>query len=544
MSDTFDYVIIGSGTAGGLLANRLSADPANTVALIEAGPPDTNPYIHIPAGFMKTMADPAVNWLYETEPSEGTAGRAIKQPRGKTLGGSSAINGHIYNRGSRLDYDLWSQLGNRGWDYASVLPYFKRSERRVGDGDDTFRGRDGEFTVTDLEWKHPLCEAFIEGAVSKGFPRNPDYNGARQAGVGYFQRSIHRRRRVSSATAFLRPAMKRRNLRVYTGSHALRVDLDGRRASGVTVRRGGRDVSIVARREVIISGGSINSPQLLQLSGIGPGPLLQELGIPVHHALAGVGENLRDHFGVRLTAEVKGIETINERARGLRLLKEITAYFVGGSSILTLQPTLVHVFCRSRPQVEVCDLQMTFTPASYQEGVQSKLDDFPGVTVAVWQQRPDSSGYVRAVSPDPFVKPVIQPNYLQQAGDRQVLLDGLKLARELMHTPALEPYLAREAIPGPQVQTDEEWMDFARGRGTTTFHPAGSCRMGPAHDSLAVVDEQLRVHGMESLRVVDASVMPTMVSANTNAATLMIAEKAADMILGRSAPEAVELGNE
>lgn len=544
MSDTFDYVIVGSGTAGGVLAKRLSDDPANTVALIEAGPPDTNPFIHIPAGFMKTMTDPAVNWLYETEPSEGTAGRPIKQPRGKTLGGSSSINGHIYNRGARLDYDLWSQLGNRGWDYSSVLPYFKRGERRVGDADETFRGREGEFTVTDLDWKHPLCEAFMEGAVGMGIPRNPDYNGAKQDGVGYFQRSIHRRRRVSTATAFLRPAMKRRNLRVYTNTHALRLDLDARRATGVTVRRAGEDMTISARREVIVCGGSINSPQLLQLSGIGPGPLLQRLGIPVRHELPGVGENLRDHFGVRLAAEVIGIETINERARGLRLAKEVVAYFAGRPSILTLQPTLVHVFWRSRPEVEVCDLQLTFTPASYQEGVQSKLDSFPGVSVAVWQQRPDSCGYVRAVSPDPFVKPVIQPNYLEAAGDRQVILDGMKLARQLMHTPPLAPYLAREAIPGPEVQTDEEWLDFARQRGTTTFHPSGSCRMGSATDARAVVDETLKVHGIESLRVVDASVMPTMVSANTNAATLMIAEKAADMILGRSPLPAVELGNE
>ena len=544
MSDTFDYVIIGSGTAGAVLAKRLSEDPGSTVAVIEAGPPDLNPFIHIPAGFMYTMTNPAVNWLYQTEPSAGTAGRSIKQPRGKTLGGSSSINGHIHNRGARLDYDLWSQLGNRGWDYASVLPYFKRSERRIGEGDATFRGRDGEFTVTDLDSRHPLCEAFIDGAVGMGIPRNTDYNGARQDGVGYFQRSIHRRRRVSTATAFLRPAMKRRNLRVYTNTHALRLELDGRRARGVHCRRSGKDITIAARREVIVSGGSINSPQLLQLSGIGPGPLLQALGIAVRHELPGVGENLRDHFGVRMTARVKNMRTINERARGLNLGREILAYLAGLDSILNLQPTLVHVFWRSRPQIEVCDLQMTFTPASYQEGVQSKLDEFPGATMAVWQQRPDSSGYVRAVSPDPFAKPAIQPNYLQAAGDREVLLGGLKLARALIHTPELAPYLDREEIPGAQVQTDREWMDFARARGTTTFHPAGSCKMGPASDRLAVVGDTLRVHGIDALRVVDASVMPTMVSANTNAATLMIAEKAADMILARTAPPAVELRDE
>jgi len=544
MPDTFDYVIIGSGTAGSVLAKRLSEDPAITVALVEAGPRDRNPFIHLPAGFMKTMTDPTINWLYETVPGEGTAGRAIKQPRGKTLGGSSAINGHIYNRGARLDYDLWAQMGNRGWSYASVLPYFKRGERRIGDGDDTFRGRDGEFTVTDLDWHHPLCEAFIEGAASMGIPRNPDYNGARQDGVGYFQRSIHRRRRVSTATAFLRPAMGRRNLRVYTATHALRLALDARRATGVVCRRAGEDLTIAARREIIVSGGAINTPQLLQLSGIGPGPLLRELGIPVRHELPGVGENLRDHYGVRLAARIRGVDTINERARGLRLAREVVAYLAGRESILNLQPTLVHVFWRSRPAVEVCDLQLTFTPASYREGVQSKLDTFPGASVAVWQQRPESSGYVRAVSPDPFAKPVIQPNYLAEPGDRQVLLDGLRLARRLMHAPPFSRFVEREEAPGEQVQGDDEWLDFARARGTTTFHPAGSCRMGPAHDPGAVVDDSLRVHGMQALRVVDASVMPAMVSANTNAATLMIADKAADLILGRPPLPPVEIPGE
>jgi choline dehydrogenase len=524
-----------------VLARRLSEDPANTVAVIEAGPPDSNPWIHVPAGFMKTMTDPKVNWLYQYQPSEGTAGRVINQPRGKTLGGSSSINGHIYNRGARLDYDLWSQMGNRGWGYASVLPYFKRGERRIGHSDDTFRGRDGEFTVTDLDWKDPLCEAFIEGAVGMGIPRNPDYNGAQQDGVGYFQRSIHRRRRVSSATAFLRPSMKRRNLRVYTNTHALRLEFEGMRATGVSCLRGGQEITISARREVIVSGGSINSPQLLQLSGIGSGELLGSLGLAVRHELKGVGENLRDHYGVRMSARIKGIGTINERSRGFGLVKEVAAYLTGGQSILNLQPTLVHVFGRSHPGVEVCDLQLTFTPASYQEGVQSQLDDFPGASVAVWQQRPDSAGYVRAVSPDPFTRPEIQPNYLKEAGDRDVLLRGLRMARELMHTPELGRYLDREEVPGPQVQSDDEWLDFARARGTTTFHPSGTCRMGPASDANAVVDDRLKVHGIEGLRVADASVMPTMVSANTNAATLMIGEKAADMILGRDPLPDVEL---
>lgn len=541
MADEFDFVIVGSGTAGSVLAKRLSEDPATTVAVIEAGPPDLNPMIHIPAGFMKMFSDPRTNWLYETQPSQGTAGRSIKQPRGKTLGGSSAINGHIYNRGQRADYDVWAQSGNRGWSYAEVLPYFKRGERRIGGGDARFRGAHGEFAVTDLDWHHPLCDAFIAGAESLGIPRNPDYNGAYQDGVGYFQRSIHKGLRVSTARAFLAPVRGRRNLRVYTNTHVERIELDGRRATGVSTRRNGEALDIRARRELIVSGGTFNSPQLLQLSGIGPAGLLGELGIPVRHELGGVGENLRDHFGVRLVARTRGIETINERSRGLKLASEVLAWTLRRPSILALQPTLVHVFWKSHPGVDQSDLQMTFTPASYREGVQSALDEFPGVTVAAWQQRPQSSGYVRAVSRDAYAKPEIQPNYLRELGDRQVLLGGIKLARQLMWTDALKPYLENEESPGPQVQSDDEWMDYARARGTTTFHSVGTCRMGPASDAGAVVDPELKVHGLEGLRVVDASVMPSMVSANTNAATLMIADKAADMILGRAPLTPVEL---
>jgi len=549
MANEFDFIIIGSGTAGSLLAKRLSQDPANSVALIEAGPADRNPFIHIPAGFMKTMTNPAINWLYETQGSHGTANRSIKQPRGKTLGGSSSINGHIYNRGQRTDYDVWAQMGNRGWDYASVLPYFKRGEKRIGAADSRFRGSDGEFAVTDLHWDHPLCEAFIDGAVAMGIPRNPDYNGAKQDGVGYFQRSIHKRRRMSSARAFLHPSMNRRNLRVYTNTHVLKINLDGKRATSITCTRGGphssESFTISARREIILSAGTFNSPQLLQLSGIGPASLLDELGIDVAHDLAGVGENLRDHYGVRFVARVlDGVETINELSRGLKLGKEILSYFTGGKSILNLQPTLVHVFWKSRPSLEQSDLQMTFTPASYQEGVQSALDEFPGATVAVWQQRPVSSGYVRAVSRDPYAKPLIQPNYLAESSDQQVLLDGMKLARQLMSTESLGRYVKHEELPGPQVQSDDDLLEFARHNGTTTFHPVGTCQMGPSTNAKAVVDDQLRVHGLSNLRVVDASVMPTMVSANTNAATLMIADKAADMILTRTPLPAVELTDE
>ncbi len=542
--DTFDYVIVGAGSAGCVLASRLSEDPGVTVALLEAGPSDWHPFIHIPAGFIKTFQNPRINWCYDMESSEWTDGRRVFAPRGKTLGGSSSINGHIYNRGQRMDFDNWAQRGNQGWGYADVLPYFRRMERRIG-GDEAFRGRDGALTVTDINWRHPLCEAFIEGAVQHGIPRNPDYNGTIQEGISYSQRTIHNGRRVSAATAFLRPAMKRANLTVLTHAHATALVLEGKRAVGVRYARGGpggaaREVR--ARREVILSGGTYNSPQLLQLSGIGPGELLGSLGIPVAHELAGVGENLRDHYAPRFTARVKNIDTINQRARGWRLGLEVANWTLRRKGILGLSPTLIYAFWRSDPSIENSDLQMTFTPASYKVGVQGQLETEPGMTIAAWQQRPDSRGHVRLRSTDPFAAPVIQPNYLAEASDRQVLLAGMKLARKLLASKPLQPYYDYEAFPGPGVQSDDELLEAARQRGTTTFHPMGTCRMGPASDPSAVVDDQLRVHGMEGLRVIDASIMPMMISANLNASALMIGEKGADLVRGRTAPEPVVLG--
>ncbi|MBS0517758.1 MAG: GMC family oxidoreductase N-terminal domain-containing protein [Proteobacteria bacterium] len=543
--ESFDYVIVGAGSAGSVLANRLSEDGKATVCVLEAGPRDWHPFIHIPAGFMYTLVDPKVNWLYTSEPSEWTGGRRIAAPRGKTLGGSSSINGHIYNRGQRLDFDGWAQRGNRGWGYADVLPYFRRSERRIADGaDGTFRGREGNLPITDLEWRDPLCEAFIEGAVEMGIPRNPDYNGTQQAGVSYVQRIIRNGRRVSAARGYLHPAMKRPNLTVRTNVHATSIVLEGKKAVGVRYRKGGRDgqpVEVRARREVILSGGAVNSPQLLQLSGIGPAPLLQSLGIPVLHELPGVGENLRDHYAPRFVARVKNAETINEKSHGLRLAGEIMKYFVSRKGILALNPTLIYVFWKSDEHIDNYDLQLTFTPASYKEGVQSRLDDYPGMTIASWQQRPDSIGYVRSKSADPFVHPIIQPNYLAAESDRRVLLAGMKLARRLLGSRPLSKYYDREEFPGAQAQSDDELLAAAKQRGTTTFHLMGTCRMAPDTDPTAVVDDQLRVRGIEGLRVVDASIMPTMPSANLNASVLMIAEKAADMIRNRPALEATTL---
>jgi choline dehydrogenase len=531
--DEFDYVIVGAGSAGCVIAARLSEDPNVSICVLEAGPPDRNIFIHIPAGFMKTIVNPSVNWLYETEPSEGSGGRRIPQPRGKTLGGSSSINGHIYNRGQRLDYDNWAQRGNRGWGYADVLPYFKRAERRIGKGDDTFRGRDGNLVVTDINWSHPLCDAFMDGAENLGIPRNPDYNGARQEGVSYSQRTIHQRRRMSAARGFLHPALKRGNIDVRTSALCSRVLFEGKRAVGVEYVRAGNTQSVRARREVILCGGTVNSPQLLQLSGVGPAALLKEIGVPVVHDLPSVGENLRDHYPVRMTARVKGIDTLNERSRGLPLVKEVAKYFLGGKSILSLSPTLVYVFWRSNEALDNGDVQITFTPASYNEGVQSQLDEFPGMTIAPWQQRPESTGYIRAKSSNPMEKPAIQPNYLAEELDRTTLIGAMRLAKRLITTPELAPYYDRAEAPGDDIQSDDELLDFARQRGTTAFHLMGTCRMGPATDPSTVVDDELRVHGMEGLRVADASIMPMMPSSNTNAPTIMIGEKAADMIRGQ-----------
>ena len=542
--DTFDYVIVGAGTAGCILANRLSGDSGTSVCVLEAGPRDWHPYIHIPAGFIKLFHQPGLNWLYTQEPSEWTGGRRILAPRGKALGGSSSINGHIYNRGQRLDYDGWAQRGNRGWGYADVLPYFKRLERRIGEGDDTFRGREGGLTVTDIDQHHPLSDAFIAGAVSLGIPRNPDYNGESQLGINYAQRAILKGRRVSAARAFLHPAMKRPNLTVRTRAHATGLILEGKRAVGVRYRKGGRDgaqVEVRARREVILSGGTFNSPQLLQMSGVGPPALLSSLGIAVTHALPGVGENLRDHYAPRFAVRVKNMDTINERSRGIRLAAEIAKWCVGGKSILGLSPTQVYCFWKSEPHLETSDIQLTFTPASYLEGQQGQLEHEPGMTAAPWQQRPESKGYVRIRSADPFEQPAIQPNYLTEETDRRVLVAAMRLARRILKSKPLEPYYDYEDFPGDKVESDDEMLAAAKERGTTTFHPMGTCRMGPESDSTSVVDDELRVRGLEGLRVADASIMPMMLSANINAATMMIADKASDFIRRKAPPQPIIL---
>jgi choline dehydrogenase len=542
--DTFDYVIIGAGSAGCVLANRLSEDAATKICVLEAGPRDWHPYIHLPAGFIKTFHMRSINWAYQQEVGPWTGGRSIYAPRGKTLGGSSSINGHIYNRGQRQDFDTWAQIGNRGWGYSDVLPYFKRLEHRIGEGDDTFRGREGNLTVTTMDWRDPLCEAFMAGAVSLGIPRNSDYNGAIQEGVSYAQRTIKNGLRVSAATAFLNPARKRGNVDVRTHAHATEIIFEGKRAVGVRYRRGGKNGTlheVRAGKEVILSGGTYNSPQLLQLSGVGSPELLQSHGIAVKHALAGVGDGLQDHYAPRSVARVKNIKTINERRQGIQLIGEALKWATTRRGLLSLSPTMVYCFWHSGETAESSDLQMTFTPASYKEGVQGMLDDLPGMTVTSWQQRPESRGYVHIRSADPFDPPIIQTNYLTAELDRRVIVAGMKMARRLLKSGPLSPYYDYEDFPGPGVQTDDEFLQAATKRGTTTFHPGCTCRMGPADAPWAVVDDQLRVHGLQDLRVIDASIMPRMISANLNASTMMIADKASDLIRGKTPPEAITL---
>lgn len=541
ISGIYDYVIVGGGSAGSILASRLTEDGVTSVCVLEAGPSDRHPYVRIPAGFIKLAYDPSYTFPFLTEPSEGTAGRRILIPQGRMVGGSSSLNGLVFSRGQRADYDHWAERGNQGWGYLDVLPYFKRIERHIGSGDPRLRGTEGPIPVTQTDFIHPLCEAFMAGVANAGIPRNPDFNGQDQAGVGYMQRSVHRGRRHSAAHVYLKPAMSRGLIDLRTKTTVLRLLFEGSRSVGALCLRGrnGKPHQIRARREVIVCAGTINSPKLLQISGIGPAAVLNDLGIPVRHDLP-VGDNFRDHYGVRVVARVKGVKTVNELSRGLSLVNQTARWLIGKPSVLSLSTALVHWFWKSEEGLNAPDFQGVFTPASFKEGVMGMLDDYPGMTAGVNQHRPESAGYVRAKSRDPFEHPVVQPNYLAERADQQVVIKGLKLARQLLRSAELAAYFDHETMPGPDVTTDNEWLDYARRFGNTNYHLVGTCRMGRADDLTAVLDDQLRVHGVTGLRVVDASIMPTMPSANTHAATLMVAEKASDMIRGLSPQPRVE----
>ncbi|WP_439595145.1 GMC family oxidoreductase [Falsiroseomonas sp.] len=535
MTDTFDYVIVGSGAAGSVLANRLTADPGVTVCVLEAGPPDRNPFIHLPAGFVKTLADPGVTWQFKTEGIPMTGGRRISTTQGRTLGGGSSVNGMIYNRGQPADLDSWAQRGNRGWGYADCLPYYRRSENRIGVADETRGKTEGGIPVTDMDWIHPVSEAFIEGCLGLGIPRAKDYNSGDQAGVGYYQRTIRNGRRVSAARAFLHPAMARKNLEVRTNARASRILFEGKRATGIEYLHGPGETPkrVLARKEVILSAGTCNTARLLQISGVGPADLLGRLGVPVVHELRGVGSNFRDHYASRLVMRAKpGVETLNQLGRGLKLGAQLARWAMGRPNILATAPSHVHVFWKSFEGLDQPDLQCVFTPGSYAEGKVYILDDYPGVTAGSWQHRPESTGWVRARSTNVFEDPEINPNYLSDPMDIRVHLAGMRLVRRMLNTPQLSRFLERETLPGPAAQSDDELLDFAKKNGSTTYHLIGTARMGPETDPYAVVSDRLLVHGLAGLRVVDASIMPSMPSANTYATTLMIAEKAADFVKG------------
>ena len=534
--ETFDYVIVGAGTAGSIVAARLVEDPSVSVCIVEAGPSDLRPYVYLPAGFTKTLTQDAVTWQFKTEPTENTGGRRISTTQGRVVGGSGSINGLMYNRGQSQDYDHWAQLGNRGWGYQDVLPYFMRSENRIGEADDSVRGRSGPLPVTDMDWFHPVSEAFIATAMKNGLPRNPDYNSGEQEGVGYFQRYIKNGFRVSTASAFLRPAMRKRNVKLITNARVTQITIEAGAATGIRYvsSRGADEIAVHATREVVLCAGTVNTARLLQISGIGPSDLLRGLGVDVIRELRGVGQNLIDHYSARAVMRAKPhVVTLNEFARGPRLVNQVLRWLVGRPNVLSLSPSQVFMFMKSDRSLELPDLQCVFTPGSYKEGKHYVLDTYPGVTAGAWQHRPLSRGYVKALSKDVFVDPVIQPNYLAHATDQQVLVEGMQLIRALLHSPDLRDYLEEETVPGERVKSNEDMLEFVKKNGSTGYHLVGTARMGKFDDKLSVVDDQLKVHGINSLRIADASIMPMIPSANTYAASMMIGEKAADIIKGK-----------
>ncbi len=524
----FDYIVVGAGSAGCVLAGRLSEDPAIRVLLLEAGPPDRSPWIHLPFGYAKTMWSPTYNWCFHTDPDPNMNGRRIYWPRGKTLGGSSSINGLIYIRGQREDYDGWAALGNDGWGFDDVLPYFVRGEgnRR---GASHYHGGDGPLKVSDIGARHELIEAFIAGAAACGVPRNDDFNGAQQEGAGYYQLNTDRGWRCSAAVAYLRPARGRANLRIECEAHATRIEFEGRRASGVRYRQRGQERLAGCRGEVLLAAGALQSPQLLQLSGIGPAAVLRQQGIAVRHDLPGVGENLQDHLQIRLIYECAKPVTTND---------QLNSWF--GRAAIGLQwlltrggPLAIGInqggcFMRVLPQESATpDVQFHVATLSA-DMAGGKVHPFSGFTLSVCQLRPEARGHVRIRSADPFEPPSMQPNYLSTERDRRTAVAAVKAARAIAASAPMRPYVKREVQPGPAAADDAALLAFCRNQGATIFHPSGTCRMG--NDALAVVDARLRVHGVTGLRVVDGAVIPTLVSGNTHAPIVMIAEKAVDLI--------------
>ncbi|MEW6257991.1 MAG: GMC family oxidoreductase N-terminal domain-containing protein [Pseudomonadota bacterium] len=527
--DTFDYVIVGGGTAGCILAARLSEDPRRSVLLLEAGGKDDGFWIKIPAGFSKLLSGDAFNWRFSTEPEEGTGNRTIVVPRGKGLGGSTLINGMIFVRGQPQDFDGWAQRGALGWSFEDVLPYFRKLETfQAADADPTLRGTSGPMNIVRVRERTPLAEAFIAAARQAGLPENADYNGRDQEGVGYYQVNQKDGRRWTVVDAYLRPALGRPNLKVVTHAQASGLVFEGRRVTGVRYRRDGREESVAARGEVILAAGAVQSPHLLEISGIGDPALLAKAGIATRHALPGVGTNYQDHFATRMNWRVTQPITLNEASRGWRLARAVAQYYLTRTGILTLGTGLAFGFAKTRPELETPDVQFFFMHASYANAADRALDRLPGMTIGVTQMRPQSVGSIHAKSADPFTPPAIRPNFLAVQADCDSLVGGMRIARRIIEQTAMDPYRAFEMNPGPDVNSDTEWLDFARRTGQTIYHPVGTCAMGSGPS--AVVDPTLKLHGFEGLRIADASVMPTLVSANTAAAVMMIGEKAADLI--------------
>ena len=524
----FDYVIVGAGSAGCVLANRLTASGQHSVLLLEAGPKDSNIWIHVPLGYGKLFKEASVNWMFQTEPEPGLNGRSVFQPRGKVLGGSSSINGLLYVRGQHEDYDRWRQRGNVGWGYDDVLPYFKKAENQQRGAND-YHGVDGPLPVSD--WRHhdPLSEAFVKAAAEVGIPTNPDFNGATQEGAGFFQTTTKRGRRASTARSYLRPAMQRSNLHVETEAQAQRLLFEGRRAVGVIYRQHGVERTARARKEMIVSSGAYGSPQLLQLSGVGPAELLKQHGISVVLDAAGVGNDLQDHMQVRIVMRCKQKVTLNDVMNNpLRQVMAGAQYAALRKGPLTIAAGTSGAFFKTDPRLASPDIQIHFLPFSTDK-MGEKLHSYSAFSASVCQLRPESRGTLRIKSADPSAAPEIRINYLATETDRNAFIDGMKILRKILKAPALGPYVIDEAEPGPSVASDEQILEFCRQRGSTVYHPTSTCRMG--NDPLAVTDQRLRVRGVDGLRVVDASVMPDLMSGNTNAPTIMIAEKASDMIL-------------